>query len=113
MAAIPLLDRHCRRDTTRLSAEAVRELMQQLHGDWSADDDTQHIRRSFRFKNYYQTIAFVNALAWVAHTEDHHPDLEVGYNRCHIRYSTHAIGGLSDNDFICAAKIDALLPAAE
>ena len=58
-------------------------------------------------------MAFVNALAWVAHAEDHHPDIEVGYNSCHVRYSTHAIGGLSENDFICAAKIDALLPATE
>ena len=84
-----------------------------LHADWVLDADGVEISRSCRFGNHYQTIAFVNALAWVAHTEDHHPDLEVGYNRCHIRYSTHAIGGLSDNDFICAAKIDALLPAAE
>jgi len=60
-------------------------------------------------RDYYQTIAFVNALAWVAHAEDHHPDIEAGYNRCLVRYSTHAIGGLSDNDFICAARIDALL----
>ena len=54
-------------------------------------------------------MAFVNAVAWIAHQEDHHPDLEVGYNRCHVRYSTHAIGGLSANDMICAAKIDDLL----
>ena len=67
MAAIPLLDRHCQRDTTRLTAEAVRQLMPQLHEDWAADDEAQLIRRSFGFKNYYQTIAFVNALAWVAH----------------------------------------------
>jgi 4a-hydroxytetrahydrobiopterin dehydratase len=58
-------------------------------------------------------MAFVNALAWIAHAEDHHPDIEVGYRNCHVRYSTHAIGGLSENDFICAAKIDALLPATE
>jgi len=53
-------------------------------------------------------MAFVNAAAWIAHTEDHHPELEVGYNRCRVRYTTHAIGGLSENDFICAAKIAAL-----
>ena len=87
--------------------------MDALHADWTLDADGSEISRSCRFGNYYQTIAFVNALAWVAHAEDHHPDLEVGYNRCHIRYSTHAIGGLSENDFICAARIDALLPAAE
>ena len=113
MAAIPLLERHCQRDTTRLSAEAVRELMQQLHGDWSAHDDAQRIRRSFRFKNYYQTLAFVNALAWIAHREDHHPDLEVGYNRCVVNFTTHSVGGLSENDFICAARIDMLVPPSD
>jgi len=54
-------------------------------------------------------MAFVNAIAWMAHQEDHHPDLEVSYNFCRVRYTTHAIGGLSENDFICAAKVDALL----
>lgn len=87
--------------------------MDALHADWALDTIGNEISRTCRFGNYYQTIAFVNALAWVAHAEDHHPDLEVGYNRCRIRYSTHAIGGLSENDFICAARIDALLPASE
>lgn len=64
--------------------------------------------KTYRFKNYYQTMAFVNASAWVSHCENHHPDLEVGYQQCRVRYSTHAIGGLSENDFICAAKLDAL-----
>jgi 4a-hydroxytetrahydrobiopterin dehydratase len=113
MAAARLLDRHCQRDTTRLNAGAVRELMRQLHGDWSASDDAQDIRRSFGFKNYYQTIAFVNALAWIAHQEDHHPDLEVGYNRCVVNFSTHSVGGLSENDFICAARIDTLVPQSD
>ena len=87
--------------------------MKDLHGDWAIDAAGKEIRRIYSFKNYYQTMAFVNALAWVAHGEDHHPDIEVGYSRCHVRYSTHAIGGLSENDFICAAKIDALLPDAD
>ncbi len=65
--------------------------------------------KTFHFRNYHDTMAFVNATAWVSHREDHHPELEVGYNRCRVRYSTHAIGGLSENDFICAARIDALL----
>ena len=84
-------------------------LKAKLHSDWSLNEPGTEISRSFRFKNYYQTMAFVNAVAWIAHQEDHHPDLEVGYNRCRVRYSTHAIGGLSENDFICAAKLDALL----
>ncbi len=64
------------------------------------------IAKTYAFKNYYQTMAFVNATAWVSHTENHHPDLEVGYNKCRVRYSTHAIGGISENDFICAAKVE-------
>ena len=67
------------------------------------------IEKTFAFKNYYETIAFVNALAWVSHTEDHHPELAVTYNRCVVRYSTHSVGGISRNDFICATKADALV----
>jgi 4a-hydroxytetrahydrobiopterin dehydratase len=66
------------------------------------------IEKTFRFENYHQTIAFVNALAWIAHREDHHPDLHVGYDRCTVRYNTHSVGGISINDFICAARVDAL-----
>jgi 4a-hydroxytetrahydrobiopterin dehydratase len=66
------------------------------------------IEKTFSFRNYHETMAFVNATAWVSHREDHHPDLEVGYNKCRVRYSTHSVGGLSENDFICAAKIEAL-----
>ena len=67
------------------------------------------IEKTFSFRNYHETIAFVNALAWIAHTEDHHPDLSVAFDRCVVRYSTHSVGGLSRNDFICAAKADALV----
>ena len=66
------------------------------------------IAKEYAFKNYYETMAFVNALAWISHREDHHPDLRVGYNKCRVEYWTHAIGGLSENDFICAAKCEAL-----
>ena len=66
------------------------------------------LAKIYSFKNYYETMAVVNAAAWVSHREDHHPDIEVGYNQCRVRYITHAIGGLSENDFICAAKLDAL-----
>jgi len=113
MGSAPLQQRSCKRDAVRLSAEAVADLLGQLHAEWSASDDGLHIRRSFRFGNYYQTMAFVNALAWVAHQQDHHPDLQVGYNRCVVDFSTHSVGGLSENDFICAARIDALLPASD
>jgi 4a-hydroxytetrahydrobiopterin dehydratase len=67
------------------------------------------IGKLFEFKNFYQTMGFVNAVAWIAHSEGHHPDLVVSYNSCRVNYSTHAVGGLSENDFICAAKVDALL----
>ncbi|MCG6968166.1 MAG: 4a-hydroxytetrahydrobiopterin dehydratase [Gammaproteobacteria bacterium] len=90
-----------------LPVEQANELLKQLH-DWSLNQENQTIGRSFQFKNYYQTIAFVNAVAWIANHQDHHPDLEVSYNRCVVHFTTHSVGGLSENDFICAAKIDAL-----
>ena len=112
---VPLRERHCKtleKGSPALPSDAVQTLQAELHGDWSVANDGKAIQRSFRFKNYYETIAFVNVQAWIAHREDHHPDLEVGYNRCVVRYSTHSVGGLSENDFICAAKLDALLPDA-
>ncbi|MGB7934957.1 MAG: 4a-hydroxytetrahydrobiopterin dehydratase [Gammaproteobacteria bacterium] len=108
--------RHCTpltEKTPPMEGEQAGRLLEQLHADWTLAGDNTSISRTFRFKNYYQTLAFVNALAWIAHGEDHHPDLEIGYNRCLVRYSTHAVGGLSENDFICAARIDALLPEAD
>ena len=75
-------------------------------------EDGREIAQDFRFPEFHRTMAFVNALAWIAHGENHHPDLEVGYGHCRVRYTTHAIGGLSENDFICAAKIDALLESS-
>lgn len=68
------------------------------------------IQRRYDFADYHHTMAFVNAVAWVAQVEDHHPDLAVSYNRCTVRFNTHSVGGISVNDFICAAKVDALLP---
>jgi 4a-hydroxytetrahydrobiopterin dehydratase len=70
--------------------------------------DAKSLERALEFKDFYRTMSFVNAVAHIANVEDHHPDLEVGYNYCRISYSTHSIGGLSQNDFICAAKIDRL-----
>jgi 4a-hydroxytetrahydrobiopterin dehydratase len=67
------------------------------------------LEKTFIFKNHFETMAFVNAIAWVSHRENHHPELTVGYKDCRVRYWTHAIGGLSKNDFICAAKIERLL----
>ena len=99
----------CEGGVSPLSADESKNMLTELNEGWTPSKDGQSISRSFKFKNYYETMAFVNAVAWMAHREDHHPDMEVGYNRCHVVYSTHAIGGLSENDFICAAKVDALL----
>ena len=98
----------CEGGVTPMDTNQARDMLGQVNG-WELDDAGREIARTFKFKNYYQTMAFVNALAWIAHSEDHHPDLLVGYNRVQVRFSTHSIGGLSENDFICAAKIDALL----
>ena len=91
-----------------LTPEQVSHLMPQLDSAWQTQHNSREIKKSFSFKNFYETMAFVNAIAWIANTENHHPDLEIGYNYCHVRYSTHALNGLSHNDFICAAKIDKL-----
>jgi 4a-hydroxytetrahydrobiopterin dehydratase len=89
------------------AAEAMR-LLKQLHKDWKLGKGSKSLQRSLKFKDFYRTMSFVNALAHIANTEDHHPDLSVGYNYCDVTFSTHAIGGLSENDFICAAKLDRL-----
>lgn len=90
-----------------LSRSQAQTLLSEIPG-WALNENATEISRAYKFKNYYETIAFVNALAWIVHREDHHPDLEVGYNRCKIRFSTHSVKGLSENDFICAAKINAI-----
>jgi len=103
-----LTQQHCKACTAGmppLTGDESRALLEQLEG-WTLHD--QKISKAFQFKNYYQTIAFVNAVAWMTHREDHHPDMTVGYNTCRMEYTTHAVGGLSENDFICAAKVDAL-----
>lgn len=98
----------CEGGTQPLQGGQVAHLMAQLDKRWENMNDDK-IAGTFKFKNYYQTQAFVNAVAYIAHREDHHPDITFGYNQCRIELTTHAIGGLSENDFICAAKIDSLL----
>jgi 4a-hydroxytetrahydrobiopterin dehydratase len=83
----------------------IAERMKELEG-WSCDDNT--LVKTYRFANYHETMAFVNATAWISHRSDHHPDLTVGYNQCTVAYTTHSAGGLTRKDFDCAAKIDAL-----
>lgn len=106
---IDLTAKHCKpceRGTAPLGKTEIDTLLKQLAG-WSYRDGV--ITKTFDFPDYWQTMAFVNATAWVSHREDHHPDLAVGYSTCRVDYTTHAINGLSENDFICAAKIDKLL----
>lgn len=98
----------CAAGTPPLSSEDISALAKNIDSQWSVATDKTSINRECKFSNYYQTIAFVNSIAWVAHAQDHHPTLVVEYNRCIVTYSTHSISGLSENDFICAAKIDTL-----
>jgi len=95
----------CEGNIAPYNALQIQEMLARLKG-WIVEDGK--LAKLYPFKNYFETMAFVNALAWISHREDHHPDLVVGYNKCRVEYSTHAIGGLSENDFICAAKADAL-----
>ena len=106
-----LAERHCtpcRKGTPPLTAAQAEKSLAKLP-DWHITTDGTAIHRVLKFKDYYHTLAFVNAVAWLAHQEDHHPTLVVEYNRCEVIYTTHAAGGLTDNDFICAAKIDRTL----
>ena len=108
MAAADLAAKKCKPcegGVSPLKPPEIAALLGQLDG-WQLRDGV--ITKTYKFKNYYQTMAFVNAAAWVSHREDHHPDMTVGYSKCTVNYSTHAINGLSENDFICAAKLDAL-----
>jgi 4a-hydroxytetrahydrobiopterin dehydratase len=95
----------CEGGVAPLTESQLTPLLKGLPG-WARDGKA--ISRTYAFGNYHETVAFVNATAWISHREDHHPELTVGYNQCKVSYWTHAIGGLSENDFICAAKIDAL-----
>jgi len=95
----------CEGGVAPLTDAQVGPLLKGLSG-WARDGKA--ISKTFQFANYHETMAFVNATAWISHREDHHPDLAVGWGRCTVTYRTHAIDGLSENDFICAAKIDAL-----
>lgn len=107
---VPLAQAHCiprKGSEHKLTQARVAELMLHIPG-WTLAEEGRAICRTYRFEDYYRTVAFVNALAFIAHREDHHPDLGVHYDRAVVRYSTHDVGGLSENDFICAAKADAL-----
>lgn len=94
--------------TPALERSAAEALLSQLRPRWKLSDDARQLSAEFGFRDYFRTLAFVNAVAYVAIQEDHHPDIDFGYNRCTMRWWTHAVDGLSENDFICAAKVDRL-----
>ena len=98
----------CEGGIPALTSDEVTKLLPEIP-NWQVSPDTKSITRNFDFKNFYKTMAFVNAVAWIANQENHHPDLEVGYNYCRVKYTTHAVDGLTKNDFICAAKVNTLL----
>jgi len=98
----------CEGGVPALDRNAAQVLMQQLEPRWKLADDTRRLKAEFSFRNYSRTLAFVNAAAYVAVQEDHHPDISFGYDYCTISWWTHAVDGLSENDFICAARVDRL-----
>ena len=106
-----LADRRCKPcegGVEPLRSDQTAALLEALHADWSLSDDGLQIERIFEFPAYSRSLGFANAVAWIAIVEGHHPELTVNYGSCSVSYTTHAINGLSDNDFICAAKIDRL-----
>jgi 4a-hydroxytetrahydrobiopterin dehydratase len=108
-----LTDRHCKPcegGVAPMDSEEAKKWLAETEG-WALSDDGRMIRRRFEFRGFYRTMAFVNAMAWVVNNEGHHPDFSAGYNYCEVGFTTHAIDGLSENDFICAAKLNALLDA--
>ena len=97
----------CEGGVPPLTPAEVEKYLKQVN-NWEVSGDGQFIVKRFNFKGFYKTMSFVNAIAWIANQENHHPDLQVGYNYCVVQFTTHAIRGLSKNDFICAAKVDVL-----
>ena len=92
----------------KLNSTEIELGLKDIHPDWQLNTAADHIIRTFHFQDYYQTMAFTNAVAWIAHQQDHHPELLIGYKTCQVDYSTHSANGLSSLDFYCAALIDQL-----
>lgn len=105
-----LSSQQCQDKVELLPTDAIPHYIKSIDNDWQLSSDKTHIKRIFKFKNYYETMAFVNVVAMIGHQQDHHPEMTVAYNSCTVQYSTHSVGGLSQNDFICAAKIDSTRP---
>lgn len=106
-----LTDRHCEPcegGVAPMSREQAEALLADVPG-WSISENGRMISRRFEFPGFFRTMSFINAMAWVVNNEGHHPDFSAGYNYCEVGFTTHAIDGLSENDFICAARLNALL----
>ena len=103
-----LLDKHSKNGAKKLEPGQVEALLAEVPG-YRLDAARGAISKEYPFADFYETIAFVNALAYIANQEDHHPDLTVSYSKCKVSFSTHDAGGLTENDFICAAKVNALI----
>ena len=101
--------RQCEAKTSLLTDNEIDSHLKEISPDWQLADDHKSISRMFKFKNYYDTMSFVNVVAMVAHQQDHHPEMTITYNTCLVVFSTHSVDGLSLNDFICAAKVDGTL----
>ncbi len=111
MTANDLATRHCQPRKGKehaLDAAQIAELLRQLPG-WQSRDGGKSIMKDFEFADFHHTLGFINAIGFMANQEDHHPDIEAGYGHCQVLWSTHDVGGLSLNDFICAARVEALL----
>jgi 4a-hydroxytetrahydrobiopterin dehydratase len=98
----------CSSETPILDEASIKKYLASIHSDWQLNAEQTTIKRIFNFKNYGQVMAFTNSVAFLAFKEGHHPDMEISYNRCVVNFTTHAIKALSENDFICAAKVDEL-----
>ena len=98
----------CEGGVAKMDRSEAESMLGQVDG-WVLAEDGNSISRRFEFKGFYKCMSFVNAMAWIANAENHHPDFCTGYNYCEVTFTTHAIDGLSENDFICAAKVNALL----
>ena len=105
-----LTDKRSIPKATKLDTGRIEALLAEVPG-YKLDEAGAKISKDYKFADYYETIAFVNALAYIANQEDHHPDLTVSYNKCSVAFTTHDAGGLTENDFICAARINALMRA--
>ncbi len=103
-----LTEKRSTHKAAKLAPAQIEALLPQVAG-YQVDEKRAEISKAYSFTDFYETIAFVNALAYIANQEDHHPDLAVSYDKCKVSFSTHDAGGLTENDFICAAKVNALI----